>query len=251
MKIDGATALVAGGASGLGEATVRALVERGASVVIADVNEEKANALAGELGGAATAVGTDVTNEDQVRAAVERAKGLRLAVSCGGVGWPEKAVGRDGAHKLQPFETVVRINLIGMFNVLRHAAAAMGGNEPDEEGERGVVVMTASIAAYDGQIGQAAYAASKGGIVALTLTAARDLADKGIRVVTIAPGTMETPMLASLPEETRAVLEQQVPPPSRLGKPSEYAALVRHILDNQLLNGETIRLDGALRMPPR
>src|SRR3954470_19364838 len=237
MKIDGATALVAGGASGLGEATVRALVERGASVVIADVNEEKANALAGELGGAAMAVGTDVTNEDQVRAAVERAKGLRLAVSCAGVGWAEKVVGRDGAHKLQPFETVVRINLIGMFNVLRHAAAAMGGNEPDEEGERGVVVMTASIAAYDGQIGQAAYAASKGGIVSLTLPAARDLARNGTRVCTIAPGTFDTPLLALTPEEARQAIASQPPSPPRLGRPEEFAALACHIAENTMLNG--------------
>src|SRR3954454_2437429 len=251
MKIDGATALVAGGASGLGEATVRALVERGASVVIADVNEEKANALAGELVGAATAVGTDVTNEDQVRAAVERAKGLRLAVSCAGGGWAEKVVGRDGAQKLQPFETVVRINLIGMFTVLWHAAAAMGGNEPDEEGERGVVVMTASIAAYDGQIGQAAYAASKGGIVSLTLPAARDLARNGTRVCTIAPGTFDTPLLALTPEEARQAIASQTPFPPPLGRPEEFAALACHIAENTMLNGETIRLDGALRMPPR
>ena len=164
MKLDGASALVAGGASGLGAATARALVERGASVVIADLNEEKANALAAELGEAATAVRTDVTNEDEVRAAVERAGGLRVAVSCAGIGWAEKVVGRDGAHNLVPFETVVRVNLIGMFNVLRLASAAMAQNDPGEDGERGVVVMTASIAAFDGQVGQAAYAASKGGI---------------------------------------------------------------------------------------
>ena len=174
-----------------------------------------------------------------------------MVVNCAGVATPGRVVGRKGPLPLATFRQVIEINLIGTFNVLRLAAERMIASEPSADGDRGVVVMTASIAAYDGQVGQAAYASSKGGIVALTLTAARDLADKGIRVVTIAPGTMETPMLAGLPEETRTALEQQVPHPSRLGKPSEYAALVRHILDNQLLNGEVIRLDGALRMPPR
>src|SRR5438128_3841982 len=219
MNLDGATALVAGGASGLGAATARALVERGASVVIADLNEEKADALAAELGPPATAVKADVTDEDDVRAAVERAEGLRLAVSCAGVGWAEKVVGRDGAHNLVPFETVLRVNLIGMFNVLRLSAAAMGQNDPDEDGERGVVVMTASIAAYDGQVGQAAYAASKGGIVSLTLPAARDLARNGTRVCTIAPGTFDTPLLALTPDEAREAISAQTPFPPRLGKP--------------------------------
>ena len=251
MKLDGATALVAGGASGLGAATARALVERGASVVIADLNEEKADALAAELGPPATAVKADVTDEEDVRAAVERAEGLRLAVSCAGVGWAEKVVGRGGAHNLVPFETVLRVNLIGMFNVLRLSAAAMGQNDPDEDGERGVVVMTASIAAYDGQVGQAAYAASKGGIVSLTLPAARDLARNGTRVCTIAPGTFDTPLLALTPDEAREAISAQTPFPPRLGKPEEFAALACHIAENPMLNGEVIRLDGALRMPPR
>ena len=200
-------------------------------------------------------VPADVTDDEQVRAAVGRIRyhgqQLRLAVNCAGIAPSARILSRNGPHDLDLFHNVLKINLLGTFNVLRLAAERMIASEPGADGDRGVVVMTASIAAYDGQVGQAAYASSKGGIVALTLTAARDLADKGIRVVTIAPGTMETPMLAGLPEETRTVLEQQVPHPSRLGKPSEYAALVRHILDNQLLNGEVIRLDGALRMPPR
>src|SRR5213078_2962376 len=236
MKLDGATALVAGGASGLGAATARALVELGASVVIADLDGEKAEALASELGGSATGVKADVTNEDEVRAAVERAEGLRFAVSCAGVGWAEKVVGREGAAQLQPFETVVRVNLIGTFNVLRLAAAAMAANEPDDELERGAVVMTASIAAFDGQIGQTAYAASKGGVVGLTLPAARDLARQGIRVCTIAPGTFDTPLLAALPEENRKALGEQIPFPSRLGQPSEYAGLACHIAENSMLN---------------
>src|SRR2546421_3214725 len=251
MKLDGATALVAGGASGLGAATAAALVDRGASVVIADLDGEKAEALASELGGQATGVKADVTNEDEMRAAVERAEGLRFAVSCAGIGWAEKVVGREGAAKLQPFETVVRVNLIGMFNVLRLAAAAMAHNDPGEDGERGVVVMTASIAAFDGQVGQAAYAASKGGIAGLTLPAARDLARNGTRVCTIAPGTFDTPLLALTPQETRQALAAQTPFPARLGRPEEFAALACHIAENRMLNGEVIRLDGALRMPPR
>jgi 3-hydroxyacyl-CoA dehydrogenase/3-hydroxy-2-methylbutyryl-CoA dehydrogenase len=251
VRLDGATALVAGGASGLGAATSRALVERGASVVIADLNGDAAEALAAELGPSAGAVKADVTNEDEVRAAVEQAEGLRFAVSCAGVGWAEKVVGREGAAQLQPFETVVRINLIGTFNVLRLAAAAISQAEPDADGERGAVVMTASIAAFDGQMGQTAYAASKGGIVGLTLPAARDLARNGIRVCTIAPGTFDTPLLAALPQEARDALGAQIPFPSRLGRPEEFAALACHIGENRMLNGETIRLDGALRMPPR
>ncbi|MFL5885461.1 MAG: SDR family NAD(P)-dependent oxidoreductase, partial [Thermoleophilaceae bacterium] len=240
MRLDGATALVAGGASGLGEATSRALVERGASVVIADLNGDAAEALAGELGPSARAVKADVTNEGEVRAAVEQAEGLRLAVSCAGIGWAEKVVGREGAAQLQPFETVVRVNLIGTFNVLRLAAAAIAQADPDEDGERGAVVMTASIAAFDGQMGQTAYAASKGGIVGLTLPAARDLARNGIRVCTIAPGTFDTPLLAALPQESRDALGAQIPFPARLGRPEEFAALACHIAENRMLNGETI-----------
>jgi NAD(P)-dependent dehydrogenase (short-subunit alcohol dehydrogenase family) len=251
VKLDGATALVAGGASGLGAATARALVERGAAVVIADLDGDKAEALASELGPGATGVKTDVTNEEEVQAAVDRAAGLSVAVSCAGIGWAEKVVGRDGAANLQPFETVVRVNLIGTYNVLRLSAAAIAQNEAGEDGERGAVVMTASIAAFDGQMGQTAYSASKGGIVGLTLPAARDLARNGIRVCTIAPGTFDTPLLAALPQEARDALGAQVPFPSRLGRAEEFAALACHIAENPMLNGETIRLDGALRMPPR
>jgi NAD(P)-dependent dehydrogenase (short-subunit alcohol dehydrogenase family) len=196
-----------------------------------------------------------VTDEHGVKAAVDGAVeafgGIRFAVSCAGIGWAERTVGKNGAANLQPFETVVRVNLIGTFNVLRLSAAAMAGNEPGEDGERGAVVMTASIAAFDGQIGQTAYSASKGGIVGLTLPAARDLARQGIRVCTIAPGTFDTPLLAALPEASREALGQQVPFPSRLGRAEEFAALACHIAENRMLNGETIRLDGALRMPAR
>ena len=249
MQLDGIGALVAGGASGLGEATARALAVRGARVAIADLNEEKGAALAAELG--ATFAKADVTDDEQVQAAVDAAGDLRLAVSCAGIGWAERTVGREGPAALQPFETVVRVNLIGTFNVLRIAAASMAANEPDEGGERGAVVMTASIAAFDGQIGQTAYSASKGGVVGLTLPAARDLARIGVRVCTIAPGLFDTPLLAGLPDEARQALGAQVPHPPRLGRPEEYAALACHIAENPMLNGETIRLDGALRMPPR
>jgi NAD(P)-dependent dehydrogenase (short-subunit alcohol dehydrogenase family) len=249
LLLDGIGALVAGGASGLGEATARELAARGARVTVTDLNEERGAELAGELGG--TFVKADVTDEAQLAAAVERAGELRLAVSCAGIGWAERTVKKDGPAALEPFETVVRVNLIGTFNVLRLTAAAMAGNEPDEGGERGAVVMTASIAAFDGQIGQAAYSASKGGVAGLTLPAARDLARLGIRVCTIAPGLFDTPLLAGLPEETREALGAQVPHPARLGRPEEYALLACHIAENAMLNGETIRLDGALRMPPK
>ncbi len=192
-----------------------------------------------------------MTDEAQVQAAVDAVEGLRLAVSCAGIGWAERTVGRDGAAALAPFETVIRVNLIGTFNVLRLSAAAMSRGEPDAEGERGVVVMTASIAAFDGQIGQAAYSASKGGVVGLTLPAARDLARQGIRVCTIAPGLFDTPLLAGLPEEARQALGAQIPFPPRLGRPEEYARLACQIAENTMLNGETIRLDGAIRMAPR
>jgi 3-hydroxyacyl-CoA dehydrogenase / 3-hydroxy-2-methylbutyryl-CoA dehydrogenase len=255
MDLNGIGALVAGGASGLGEATARALVERGARVAVADLNEERANELAAELGDAAVAFHCDVTAEGDVEAAVagavEAFGSIRLVVSCAGIGWAERVVSKRGPAQLQPFETVVRVNLIGTFNVLRYGAAAMSDNEPDEGGERGAVVMTASIAAYDGQIGQTAYAASKGGVVGLTLPAARDLARQGIRVVTIAPGLFDTPLLAALPQEARDALGASIPFPSRLGLPSEYAALACQIAENPMLNGETIRLDGALRMAPK
>jgi NAD(P)-dependent dehydrogenase (short-subunit alcohol dehydrogenase family) len=253
VNLEGAGTIVAGGASGLGAATARAVAGRGGRVAIADLNEEAAQALADELGG--VAFKADVTNEDEVRAAVDGAVeafgGIRFAVSCAGIGWAERTVGKNGPANLQPFETVIRVNLIGTFNVLRLSAGAMSQNEPGDDGERGAVVMTASIAAFDGQVGQTAYSASKGGIVGLTLPAARDLARQGIRVCTIAPGTFDTPLLAALPEPAREELGKQVPFPSRLGRPAEFAALACHIAENPMLNGETIRLDGALRMPPK
>jgi NAD(P)-dependent dehydrogenase (short-subunit alcohol dehydrogenase family) len=249
MRLEGAGAIVAGGASGLGEATARALSARGARVTIADLNEERGAALARELGVAF--LRADVTDEEQLGAAVEAAVPLRLAVSCAGIGWAERTVKREGPAALQPFETVVRVNLIGTYNVLRLAAAAMVEGEPDAEGERGVVVMTASIAAYEGQIGQTAYAASKGGVAALTLPAARDLARLGIRVCTIAPGLFDTPLLAGLPEDARGALGTGIPFPQRLGRPEEYARLACEIAENPMLNGEVIRLDGALRMPAK
>ncbi len=234
---------------------MRALAAAGASVTIADLNAERGEALAAELGGAASFVPTDVGDEDAVSAAVERAAaaegGLRISVCCAGIGWAERIAHKGGPHNLELFVNVVKVNLIGTFNVLRLAAAAMGENEPDAEGERGVCVNTASIAAFDGQIGQVAYAASKGGIVGMTLPAARDMASRGIRVVTIAPGLFDTPLLAALPEEAREALGAGIPFPSRLGRPDEYAQLVGQIVANPMLNGETIRLDGALRMPPR
>jgi len=255
VQVQGATALVTGGASGLGEATVRALHAGGAEVTIADLNEEKGEALAADLGERATFIGCDVTDEDQVEAAVAQAAksagGLRASITCAGVGWAERTSSKRGPHQLMPFETVVRVNLIGTFNVLRFAATAMNANEPRDGGERGVCVNTASIAAFDGQVGQIAYSASKGGIVGLTLPAARDLASRGIRVVTIAPGTFDTPLLGALPQEARDELGGQVPFPQRLGRPDEFAALALHVVENQMVNGEVIRLDGALRMAPR
>jgi NAD(P)-dependent dehydrogenase (short-subunit alcohol dehydrogenase family) len=256
MKSFDVAAVVTGGASGLGEATTRALAAQGAAVTILDLNEERGQALAAELGGHTTFVRTDVTDEASVQAAVAEATGkdrpLRIAINCAGIGWAQRTVGRGGEpHDLGAFVKTVQVNLIGTFNVLRLAAAAMLGNEPDDEGERGVCINTASIAAYDGQIGQLAYSASKGGIVGMTLPAARDLAQAGIRVMTIAPGLFDTPLLAGLPEEARAALGEQVPHPHRLGHPGEYAELAAHIVANPMLNGEVIRLDGALRMPPR
>jgi len=253
MEIAGKSALVAGGASGLGEATARGLVGAGAAVTIADLNAEKGEALAAELG--ATFVLADVTDEAAVSAAVKDAAsrdgGLRISVCCAGIGWAERVAHKGGPHNLEFFSNVVKVNLIGTFNVLRLAAAAMSENEADEEGERGVCVNTASIAAYDGQIGQIAYSASKGGIVGMTLPAARDMAKRGVRVNTIAPGLFDTPLLAALPEEARTALGAGIPFPSRLGRPEEYARLVTQIVANPMLNGETIRLDGALRMPPK
>jgi NAD(P)-dependent dehydrogenase (short-subunit alcohol dehydrogenase family) len=253
MRPQGSSAIVVGGASGLGEATVRALHAAGAIVTVADVNAEKGAALGSELG--LEFVPCDVREEDQVEAAVrtaaEREGGLRIAVCCAGTGWAQKVAGSKGPHPLLPFQTIISINLIGTFNVLRFAAAAMISNEPLDDGERGVCINTASIAAYDGQVGQIAYSASKGGVVAMTLPSARDLAQYGIRVNTIAPGLFDTPLLAALPEEAREALGAGIPFPQRLGTPAEYAQLACQIVENRMLNGETIRLDGALRMPPR
>ena len=246
MDIAGRTFLVTGGGSGLGLATARMLVRAGAGVIAAD--------LRGESEPGIRFVEADVTDEASVEAAVGTALEsgpLRGVVNCAGVAIAEKAVGRDGPHSLESFKRVIGVNLIGTFNVVRLAAAAMVGNDPDEEGGRGVIVNTASVAAFDGQIGQAAYAASKGGVASMTLPLAREFARPGIRVATIAPGLFDTPMMAGLPEEARESLGNQVPFPSRLGRPEEYAALVRHIVENDLINGEVIRLDGAIRMAPR
>ena len=253
MEIAGKVALVTGGASGLGRAVVEDLAARGAAVVICDLPGSDGKAVAEALGDRVRFAPTDVTSEADVQAAVDAAGelgGLHIAVNCAGVGTPGRVLGRRGPHALGQFATVITVNLIGTFNVIRLAAAKMVAVDP-VEGERGVIVNTASIAAFDGQIGQAAYAASKGGVVGMTLPLARDLADKFIRVMTIAPGTFDTPMLASLPQDARASLGSQIPHPSRLGRPSEYAAMVRAIVENPMLNGEVIRLDGALRMAPR
>jgi NAD(P)-dependent dehydrogenase (short-subunit alcohol dehydrogenase family) len=255
MKIQGRGALVSGGASGLGAATARMLVETGARVVIADVNDQLGQKLAQELGPSVIFVKTDITQEEQVQKLIEQAVkhtgGLHILVNTAGIGVGEKVLGKNGPHDLKKFTRVIQVNLIGTFDVLRQASQPMATNAPDEGGNRGVIINTASIAAFDGQIGQVAYSASKGGLVGLTLPAARDLSRHGIRVVTIAPGIFETPLLGALSEEIRASLGQQVPFPPRLGKPTEYAALVRHIIENDMLNGETIRLDGALRMAPK
>ena len=255
MQISGKTFLISGGGSGLGAATAQRLVQAGGSVVLLDINPAAGAATAAALGEHARFVQTDVTSEADVQAAVAAAVstfgGLHGAVSCAGIAAVEKTYGKRGVHPLDLFERVIRINLLGTFNVIRLTAAALAHNEPGEDGERGVLINTASVAAFDGQIGQAAYSASKGGIVGMTLPIARDLASLGIRVVTIAPGIFETPLMAGLPEAARLSLGQQVPFPSRLGRPEEYAALAAHIIENRMLNGEVIRLDGAIRMGPK
>jgi NAD(P)-dependent dehydrogenase (short-subunit alcohol dehydrogenase family) len=255
MEMADAAAVVTGGASGLGEATVRKLVAAGAKVVIADRDDKKGEALAGDLGAACRFVRTDVSSPEQVSAAIAEAEklgALRAAVSCAGVGWAQRTLNKEGVpHDLELFRKVVEINLVGTFNVMRLAAAAMAKNAPQRHGERGVVVNTASIAAFDGQIGQVAYAASKAAVVGLTLPAARDLSKAGIRVLTIAPGTFDTPMLGLLPEEQRQALGAGIPFPARLGSPDEFGQLALHMIENPYLNGETVRLDGALRMPPK
>jgi len=255
MKLEGKIALITGGASGLGLATAKELLAHGASVVIVDLSSSDGEVVAKELGDKARFAPADVTVEQDVRAAVELAAselgGLHIVVNCAGVGFPGRVLTRDGtAIDLERFEFVVRVNLIGSFNVLRLAAAQMASQEAEDD-ERGVIVNTASIAAFDGQIGQAAYSASKGGIVGMTLPIARDLANRLIRCVTIAPGTFDTPMLAGLPEEARAKLAEGIPHPHRLGRPEEFGLMVRQIVENPMLNGEVIRLDGALRMPPK
>jgi NAD(P)-dependent dehydrogenase (short-subunit alcohol dehydrogenase family) len=254
MQIEGKAFIVTGGASGLGEGTARMLVREGGKVVIADLQVDKGQALAAELGTAATFGRCDVRQEADGRGAVAAAQGLGKLmglVNCAGIAPAVKTVGKDGAHSLDTFTKVVTINLIGTFNMIRLAAEAMCRNEPEATGERGVLINTASVAAYDGQIGQAAYAASKGGVVGMTLPIARDLARNGIRVMTIAPGIFGTPMLFSMPQEVQDALAASVPFPSRLGKPEDYAKLVQQIVTNDMLNGEVIRLDGAIRMAPK
>jgi len=255
MDVEGAGALISGGASGLGEATARRLHAAGAAVVVADLNAERGEALAAELGDRATFVEANVLDTEQVQAAVDAAAGLagglRILVCCAGIGWAQRTTSKHGPHDYDAFVNVVQVNLIGTFNVLRLAATAMAANEPGASGERGVCINTASIAAFDGQIGQISYSASKGGIVGMTLPAARDLAVFGIRVNTIAPGLFDTPLLAGLPEPAREALGAGVPFPQRLGDPAEYGQLAQQIVENPMLNGETIRLDGALRMPPK
>jgi NAD(P)-dependent dehydrogenase (short-subunit alcohol dehydrogenase family) len=251
MRIDGTSAIVTGGASGLGLATATELAGAGAHVVIADLPSSAGEERAKDIGG--SFAGVDVTDETAVQQAVAAATAqapLRIVVNCAGIGTPGRVLGKQGVLPLEQFERVIRVNLIGTFNVIRLAVAAMVESEP-VDGERGVIVNTASVAAFDGQVGQAAYSASKGGVVGMTLPIARDLADKLIRVCTIAPGIMDTPMLAGLPEPARQSLGTQVPHPARLGSPTEYAALARHIVENGYLNGEVIRLDGAIRMAPR
>src|SRR5262245_11239795 len=255
MQISESVALVTGGASGLGEATVRTIAGAGGKVMILDRPGSAGEQLAAELGDAVAFSPADVTDEGQVQAAVAAAVArfgtVHVAVNCAGVGIAMRTITREGAHPLSLFTKVIQINLIGTFNVIRLAAAQMAKNAPNADGERGVIVNTASVAAYDGQIGQAAYSASKGGVVGMTLPIARDLASMGIRVLTIAPGTFDTPMLAMAPEPLRQALAAQIPFPSRLGRPAEFAGLVRHIMENAMLNGETIRLDGAIRMAPK
>jgi len=255
MQITGKTFVVTGGASGLGRASAEAILAAGGNVLLLDVNAETGKAAEQAMGAQAKFTQADVTSEEQVKAAVDLAVssfgGLHGAVNAAGIGPAAKTLGRNGPHPLDLFEKTLRVNAVGTFNVIRLAAAVISQNTPAENGERGVIVNTASIAAYDGQIGQPAYAASKGAIVSMTLPIAREFAQLGIRVVTIAPGIFDTPLLASLPEAARISLGQQVPFPSRLGRPAEYGALVRHIIENEMLNGEVIRLDGSLRMAPK
>ncbi len=255
MEIKESVALVTGGVSGLGEATTRRLVAAGAKVVMLDMNADRGASLEGELGDAVKFVKTNVADASDVEAAVKTATEvgpLRIAVNCAGIGNANRTINKDGsAHDLDLFKKVIEVNLIGSFNVIRLAAAAMNQNEPLAHNERGVIVNTASVAAFEGQIGQAAYSASKGGVVGMTLPIARDLSRAGIRVMTIAPGVFDTPMLAMLPDEARQAIAAGIPHPKELGQPSDYASLIEHIIGNPYLNGETIRMDGALRLAPR
>ncbi len=255
MQVKGSIFLVTGGSSGLGAATVKRFHAAGARVVIADLDADRGSNLAAELGSAALFCRTDVTSESDAQAAVDAAVkhfgGVNGLVNCAGIGPAERVVGKKGTHRLESFTRVIHVNLIGAFNMIRLAATAMATATPNASGERGVIVNTASVAVWDGQIGQAAYSASKGGIVAMTLPIARELAQSGIRVCTIAPGIFDTPMLAGLPQDVQESLGKSVPFPSRLGRPDEYAALAQHIVENEMLNGESIRLDGALRLAPR
>ncbi|MGH8462470.1 MAG: SDR family NAD(P)-dependent oxidoreductase [Stenotrophobium sp.] len=255
MQVKDSTFIISGGASGLGAGTAKHLVSLGANVVLADLNDKLGNSYAAELGAAARFSRTDVGSEADCKAAIELARsafgGVHGIVNCAGVGTPSKVLGKEGPLPLADFSRVININLIGSFNLLRLAAAAMAGQQPNREGERGVIINTASVAAYDGQIGQPAYAASKAGVVGMTLPIARELARYGIRVMTIAPGLFETPMMAALPQEAQDALGKSVPFPARLGRASEYALLAQQIIENPMLNGETIRLDGALRMAPK
>ena len=252
MNIQQKTFLVTGGASGLGLATAKMIVENGGNDVLLDINEEAGQKAEAELGTQSRFVKTDVSNEEEVQAAIDLAistfGGIDGVANCAGIGPAQRVVGKTGPHALGLFSKVIQINLIGTFNVIRLAAAVMQNNEAGQSGERGVIINTASVAAFDGQIGQAAYSASKGGIVGMTLPIARELARFGIRVMTIAPGIFETPLLMGMPDDVKESLGQQVPFPSRLGQPHEYAALAKHIIENQMLNGEVIRLDGAIRM---
>ncbi len=255
MQIEGKVAMITGGASGLGGASARLLHASGANVVILDVNAEAGQALAAELGDSALYVHTDVTSEESSEAAIQQAYdafgAVHIAINCAGIGTPGRVLSRKGVLPLDTFSRVIQINLIGTFNIIRLAAAQMRSNEPNDDGERGVIVNTASIAAFDGQIGQPAYSASKAGVVGMTLPIARELASSGIRVMTIAPGIFDTPMLAGLPDPAREALGASVPFPPRLGQPEEYASMAKYIIESPMLNGETIRLDGALRMAPR
>jgi NAD(P)-dependent dehydrogenase (short-subunit alcohol dehydrogenase family) len=255
MKLANAKAVITGGASGLGLATAQRIIDSGGQVVLLDINDEQGNASAQELGDRATFINTDVSNEDSVKAAISQAnetmRGITLAINCAGIATAGRALGREGPWPTELFNKVIQVNLVGSFNICKETAAFMQLNEPNDDGERGVIISTASIAAFEGQIGQAAYSASKGGVVGMMLPLAREFAQFGIRVNTIAPGVFLTPMVAGMPEEVQESLGKQVPFPPRLGRPHEYASTVQYIYETAMVNGETIRVDGAIRMQPR